>query len=70
MPATTREQVSAAFFDLIAGAADFTATSRRFVHWDQVNETQMPFLTVLKTREVRARIMLSARTGNATLRPD
>jgi hypothetical protein len=51
----TREQVSAAFFDLVAGAADFAATSRRFVHWDQVNETQMPFLTMLKTGEVRAR---------------
>ena len=35
--------------------ADFTATSRRFVHWDQVNETQMPFLTMLKTGEVRGR---------------
>jgi hypothetical protein len=55
MTAVTREQVSVAFFNLIAGAADFTATSRRFVHWDQVNETQMPFLTVLKTGEVRAR---------------
>jgi hypothetical protein len=51
----TREQISVAFFDLIAGAADFTATSRRFVHWDQVNETQMPFLTMLKTGEVRGR---------------
>lgn len=47
MPAVTREQISAAFFALVAGAADFTATSRRFVHWDQVNETQMPFLTML-----------------------
>ena len=55
MPAPTREQISVAFFDLIAGAADFTATSRRFVHWDQVNETQMPFLTMLKSGEVRAR---------------
>jgi hypothetical protein len=55
MPAITREQISAAFFALVAGAADFTATSRRFVHWDQVNETQMPFLTMLKTGEVRAR---------------
>jgi hypothetical protein len=55
MPAVTREQISAAFFALVAGAADFTATSRRFVHWDQVNETQMPFLTMLKTGETRAR---------------
>jgi hypothetical protein len=55
MTGVTREQISAVFFNLIAGAADFTATSRRFVHWDQVNETQMPFLTVLKTGEVRAR---------------
>jgi len=55
MPAVTREQISAAFFALVAGAADFTATSRRFVHWDQVNETQMPFLTMLKTGEARAR---------------
>jgi len=55
MPATTREQISVAFFDLIKGAADFTATSRRFMHWDQVNETQMPFLTMLKTGEQRGR---------------
>ena len=55
MTAVTREQISVAFFSLIAGAADFTATSRRFVHWDQVNETQMPFLTMLKTGEVRGR---------------
>jgi hypothetical protein len=55
MTVVTREQISVTFFDLIAGAADFTATSRRFVHWDQVNETQMPFLTMLKTGEVRAR---------------
>jgi len=55
MPAITREQISVAFFDLIKSAADFTATSRRFVHWDQVNETQMPFLTMLKTGEQRGR---------------
>ncbi len=55
MTAITREQISGAFFDLVAGAAGFTATSRRFVHWDQVNETQMPFLTMLKTGEVRSR---------------
>ncbi len=55
MPATSREQISIAFFDLIASAANFTATSRRFVHWDQVNETQMPFLTMLKTGEARGR---------------
>jgi hypothetical protein len=55
MSIVTREQISAAFFALVAGAVDFAATSRRFVHWDQVNETQMPFLTVLKTGEVRAR---------------
>jgi len=40
MPNATREQIAAAFFDLVAGAADLTATSRRFVHWDQVNETR------------------------------
>ncbi len=55
MATPSREQISAAFFNLIAGAADFTATSRRFVHWDQVNETQMPFLTMLKTGELRTR---------------
>jgi hypothetical protein len=55
MPAITREQISVAFFDLIAGAANYAASSRRFVHWDQVNETQMPFLTMLKTGEVRGR---------------
>jgi hypothetical protein len=53
--AVTREQISVAFFNLIKGAANFTATSRRFVHWDQVNETQMPFLTMVKTGEQRAR---------------
>ena len=55
MPAIAREQIAVAFFNLIKGAADFTATSRRFVHWDQVNETQMPFLTMLKTGEQRGR---------------
>jgi hypothetical protein len=55
MTAITREQISVSFFDLIAGAADFAATSRRFVHWDQVNETQMPFMTMLKTGEARGR---------------
>ena len=55
MPTPTREQIFLAFFDLIKSAADFTATSRRFVHWDQVNETQMPFLTMLKTGEQRGR---------------
>jgi hypothetical protein len=55
MTSITREQISVAFFDLVKGASEFTATSRRFVHWDQVNETQMPFLTVLKTGEVRGR---------------
>jgi hypothetical protein len=55
MTTVTREQISVAFFNLIKSAASFTATSRRFVHWDQVNETQMPFLTMLKTGEVRGR---------------
>jgi hypothetical protein len=55
MTTVTREQISVAFFDLIKGAASFTAGSRRFVHWDQVNETQMPYLTMLKTGEVRGR---------------
>ena len=45
-----------AFFDrVVAGAADFTSTGRHFVHWDQVNETQLRFLTMLKTGEVRGR---------------
>jgi hypothetical protein len=55
MTTVTREQISVAFFNLIKGATSFTASSRRFVHWDQVNETQMPFLTMLKSGEVRAR---------------
>ena len=55
MSAISREQISVAFFNLIKGAVSFTATSRRFVHWDQVNETQMPFLTMLKTGEQRGR---------------
>jgi hypothetical protein len=48
MTATTREQIAVAFFNLIKGAAGFTASNRRFIPWDQVNETQMPFLTMLK----------------------
>jgi len=55
MSATTREQIATALFALVEGSADFKATSRRFVHWDQVNETQMPFLTMLKTGERRER---------------
>ena len=55
MPVIAREQIAVAFFNLIKGATNFTATSRRFVHWDQVNETQMPFLTMLKTGEQRGR---------------
>ena len=55
MTAITREQIAAALFTLVEGAASFGATSRRFVHWDQVNETQMPFLTMLKTGEARGR---------------
>ena len=55
MAAVTREQIAVALFNLVAGAATFTATSRRFNHWDLVNETQMPFLTMLKTGEVRIR---------------
>jgi len=55
MPAISREQIAVAFFNLVKGAANFTAVSRRFVHWDQVNETQMPFLTMLKTGEQRSR---------------
>ena len=55
MTMVTREQISVAFFNLIKGATSFTASSRRFVHWDQVNETQMPFLTMLKTGEQRGR---------------
>ena len=55
MPTVSREQISVAFFGLIRNAADFAAVSRRFVHWDQVNETQMPFLTMLKSGEQRGR---------------
>ena len=55
MSGTTREQIAAAFFALASGAADFTKTSRRFIHWDQVNAPDMPFLTMLKTGEVRTR---------------
>ena len=55
MSAITREQIATALFDLVEGAADFTASSRRFIPWGDVNETQMPFLTMLKTGEVRGR---------------
>jgi hypothetical protein len=53
---TTREQIAVAFWNLIEGAADFGLTSRRFVAWDQVTDNgQLPFLTMLKTGEERAR---------------
>lgn len=55
MAATTREQIAVALFNLVEAAADFAATSRRFVHWDNVDGTQMPFLTMLKTGERRER---------------
>jgi hypothetical protein len=55
MSAISREQIAVTFFNLVAAAGNFTATSRRFVHWDQVNDTQMPFLTMLKRSERRER---------------
>lgn len=51
----TREQVATAFFNLLEASAAFTASSRRFVHWDQINGGQMPYLTMMKTGEVRER---------------
>lgn len=55
MTGVTREQITAAFFSLIEGATTFKASSRRFIHWDQVNDTQMPYLTMIKTGERRNR---------------
>lgn len=55
MSATTREQIAAALFDLVEGAADFNGSSRRFQHWDKVNGSKMPYLTMLKTGERRER---------------
>lgn len=52
---TTRDQIEQAFFALLETAAGFTDSSRRFIHWDQVNETQLPFLTILKAGEMRER---------------
>lgn len=55
MSATTREQIGVAFFNLVSGAMDFVKTDRNFQHWDQVNEPDMPFLTLLKGPELRVR---------------
>jgi hypothetical protein len=55
MSATTREEIAAAFFALLETVPGVLATSRRFIPWDHVNETQMPFLTMLKTGEGRLR---------------
>jgi hypothetical protein len=52
---TTRAQIEAALFALLEQASGFTASSQRFIHWDQVNATQMPFLALLKTGESRER---------------
>lgn len=52
---TSREDIARAFFALLEGLDGFEASSRRFVHWDKVNGTQMPFLTMLKTGERRER---------------
>jgi len=52
---TTRSQIENAFFALLEMTSGITDSSQRFVHWDQVNETQMPFLTLLKTGEERGR---------------
>lgn len=50
-----REQIGAAFWRLLSRAEGFAGSSRRFIHWDQVSGTQMPFLTLLKTGEQRLR---------------
>ena len=55
MTATTREQIAAALFGLAEGAASFKGTSRRFMHWDKVNGSMMPYLTMLKAGERRER---------------
>jgi hypothetical protein len=52
---TTREQIASALFDLVKTAANFAGTSRRFVHWDQVDVPQLPFLTMIKAGEDRRR---------------
>jgi hypothetical protein len=60
MAAITREQIGSAFWNLLSTsplyAANFTSSSRKFVHWDQVTgAAQLPFLTMLKTGEERIR---------------
>lgn len=56
MPWTTREQIGAAFWNLVSVAPGFRASSRRFVHWDQVSGAdQLPFMTLIKTGEQRVR---------------
>jgi hypothetical protein len=55
MAATTREEIASAFFALLEDSADFAGTSRRFVHWDKVDRSLMPYLTMIKTGERRER---------------
>ena len=56
MAAITREQIGVAFWNLVSAAEGFSATSRKFIHWDQVNDgDQLPFMTMVKTGEMRIR---------------
>ncbi len=50
---TMREQIGDALFALVEKAVAAEKSSRRFVRWDQVALTDMPFLTILKREEGR-----------------
>lgn len=52
---TTRSQIEAAFFSLLAVTSGIISSSQRFVHWDQANKSKLPFLTIIKTGEERGR---------------
>ncbi len=84
MPWTTREQIGLAFWNLASAARGFHASSRKFVHWDQVSGAdQLPFMTLLKTGEQRIRqedgtpaikfeyhLFVYAMTGDPTVVPE
>lgn len=83
MAISYREQVGVALWTLVSRTQGITASSRRFVHWDQVAGGQLPFLTILKMNEERIRqadgtpaikffyhVFVYAMTGDATIIPE
>lgn len=56
MAQITREQIGAAFWNLVSKANGFNGSSRRFIMWDQINDNdQLPYITQLHTGEERIR---------------